>query len=72
MAYKPTEKGADVQGTTKFTGKIYDKQIAQADADLRVMQAKKGTREVKVLDMDNKDMTDRMNGAPAALPKDAK
>jgi hypothetical protein len=39
-------KEKNAQGTTKFTGKIYDKQIAQADADQRVMGVKRGTREI--------------------------
>ena len=60
------------QGTTKFTGKIYDKMIADADRDQKVMGGKLGTREVPVLEMDNDDMNDRRNGGPAALPRKEK
>jgi hypothetical protein len=66
----------DIQGTTPFVapkGKRTSEQIAQADADLRVMQATKGYREVKVLDMDGTGgVDDRMDGGPAPLPKGAK
>ena len=73
MAYKPTDKNADVQGTTKYTGKIYDKMIgADADRDQKVVGGKLGTREVPVLEMDNDDMNDRRNGGPAALPRKEK
>ena len=70
--YKPTDKNADVQGTTKFTGKVWDKQVAQADADLRVMQANKGTREILdvVESASGPSATEvRGGGASAKLPK---
>jgi hypothetical protein len=68
MAYK----GNDVQGTTKFTGKIYDKQIAEADKDQKdYMEVKKGTREIgaQIEKMDGDASSDRLAGGPAPLPR---
>lgn len=69
--YKPP-KGADVQGTTKYTGKRWDAQIAQADRDQKVMGVNKGTREltfVETMDGDPTAQDGRLAGGPAALPR---
>ena len=74
MAYKPTEKGADEQGTSKFTGKIWDKQVAQADRDLKVMQANKGTRELGefIENLDGDASNSSKAGKSAPLPRRTK
>jgi hypothetical protein len=68
MAYK----GNDVQGTTKFTGKVYDEQVAKADADQKTyMQVKKGTREIGkfIEDLDSSSTESTKAGMSAPLPR---
>jgi hypothetical protein len=61
-----------VQGTTKFTGKVYDEQIAKADADQKTyMQVKKGTREIgkQIEEMDGSSTENTSAGMSAPLPR---
>ncbi|MGH9552702.1 MAG: hypothetical protein ACRD3W_25205 [Terriglobales bacterium] len=64
-------KDKSVQGTTKFTGKRYAEQIAQADRDQKVLGGKKGTREIgaQIESMDGDPCENRLAGKSAPLPK---
>jgi hypothetical protein len=58
------------QGTTKFTGKVWRKQIEGADADLKVMQARYGYRQLdSVLDQDGDPTENNQAGGAAKLPR---
>lgn len=63
------------QGTTKYTGKIWDKQVAQADADQKKsMQVKHGIRELgDYLDTITGDASNSSKaGKTGPLPKRSK
>jgi len=65
-------KSKDVQGPTKFTGKRFDQQIAQADdAQNKTFSTTSRRREIgkQVETQDGNPHEDRRAGRPSPLPK---